>query len=269
MKTPKMQKNTQLTSNLIKSAYKTDNKYVYWKIIGELHSRGSQVEFDAARLLAKSDDSTNREIGADILGQLDWSEKKFHDDCVLILIELLKDEEPDVIASAAFSLGHRTDLKAITNLIKLVEHTKPWVRHGVAFGLIGLEDETAIDALILLSQDSDFDVRNWATFGLGSMCEIDTPELRNALFERITDDEHEIRGEALVGLATRKDRKVCDAVMRELEGEFNGNWAVQAAGLLASSQFISILESLKLRLPENTEDRFFEDIEDAISACKK
>jgi HEAT repeat protein len=269
MKTPKMPRSTELTSDLIKSAYKTDDSDVYWKIIHELRGRGSKVEFNAAKHLVKSDDTVDREIGADILGQLDWPEKKFHDDCVLILIELLKDNEPDVIASAAFSLGHRNDLRAVTNLIKLVGHDSAWVRYGVAFGLIGLEDETAVDALILLSRDSDFDVRNWATFGLGSLCEIDTPELRNALFERITDDEHEIRGEALVGLATRKDIKVFDAVMRELEGEFYGNWAVQAAGLLESPDFINVLEKLKLRLAENTEDRFLDDIDDAISACKQ
>lgn len=267
MKVLRLRKNAELTSSLIKSAYETIDDVEYWRIIRELHSRGSLLEFDAATLLAKSVDPLEREIGADILGQLDWSERKFHDDCVSILIELLNDSDPKVIASAAFSLGHRSALSAVEKLVTLIDHTSPWVREGVVFGLIGLDDEAAVNALILLSRDTADDVRDWATFGLASLCEADYSGIRSALFERITDQNNEIRGEALIGLAARKDLNVHDAVLRELEGEFYGGWAIEAAELLASPDFLAALEKIKLQLLKDTDERFLQDIDDAILAC--
>jgi HEAT repeat protein len=44
-----------------------------------------------------------------------------------------------------------------------------------------------VDALIRLCCDADRDVRDWATFTLGSQFESDSPSLRAALHERLTD----------------------------------------------------------------------------------
>ena len=267
LRASRVKRKSESTPGLIDAAYRIDDEDEYWGIIGELQNRGSSVEFDAAKLLAASSDSVNREIAADILGQLDWSEKKFHDDCVSILVELLKDNRIDVIASAAFSLGHRNDPSAIPYLVDLMDHSDPRVRHGVVMGLSGFDDERSAESLIILSSDSDFDVRNWATFGLASQCDIDTPALRRALFERISDKEYEIRGEALIGLAVRNDLRITDAVIGELKGEFNGDWAVEAAMLLAREDFCFPLKLLKLKLSSDMERRFMENIDDAISTC--
>lgn len=263
-----MVEKSESTSNLIAIAYKENDEDKYWSIIAELHERGSKSEFDAAKKLVKSEDAIKREIGADILGQLGWSKKLYQQESVSILIQLLHDNNIDVISSAAFSLGHRNDSKAIPFLVELVEHQNSRVRHGVVFGLSGLDDEIAVGALIKLSHDKNFDVRNWATFGLGSLCEIDTKELREALHERISDREYEIRGEALVGLALRKDNNIHNDIINELKGEFNGNWAVEAAKILATYQYCEILIELKKRLiVENEDERFIGDVNNAISAC--
>ncbi|MFW1858305.1 HEAT repeat domain-containing protein [Acinetobacter defluvii] len=233
----------------------------------ELHLRGSQQEFDLAKELTSSNDPVSRVIGADILGQLGCSLRHFHDESVEILIQLLSDVNDDVIASAAFSLGHRNHAKAIPTLIKLLHHTNPRIRYGVAFGLSCLEDVDAIRGLITLSYDQDEDTRNWATFGLGSQCEMDFPEIRKALHDRVSDLIPEIRGEAMIGLAERKDESIIPILQQELDSEFYGSWAIKAAALLASPLLCPSLQRLKLRFHHDLDGCFIAEIDDAILTC--
>lgn len=267
----------QSTAELIAKAYVAykeeyddevdDDDSEYWRIIGEVRTRGSSCEFDAAKTLTESKDAIERVIGADILGQLGWGQKTFQEESVVILIPLLSDEADDVIASAAFSLGHRKDSRGIPHLVKLIGHNNPWVRYGVVFGLIGFDDEQAVNALIQLSRDSDYDVRNWATFGLGRQCNMDTEELRKALIERLSEEDPEIRGEALIGLARLKDENVKEAIIKELMGEFHGSWVLEAAELMGDPEFCPLLRKLRVHI-ENEEDSYFlKDVDDAILAC--
>lgn len=255
------------STDLILLAYQKHNDETYWSIIQELHIRGSQQEFDLAQQLTLSNDPISREIGADILGQLGLSLGHFHEKSVEILIHLLSDPSDDVIASSAFSLGHRTDIKTIPTLIKLVPHTNPRIRYAVAFGLSCLEDIDAIRGLIVLSYDQDEDTRNWATFGLGSQCEMDLPEIRKALLDRITDPIPEIRGEAMIGLAERHDERILPFVQQELEGEFHGSWAIKASALLASPQLCPSLQRLKPSFDPELDSYFILEIDDAILTC--
>jgi len=254
---------------LIDLAYSTKNHKKYWKLIAELHKRGTIFEFKEAKRLCSSKNPIKREIGADILGQLGWGEKAFHNKSVSLLIELLKDPKSNVIDSAAFALGHRRDPKAISPLLKLINHKNNRVRYGVTFGLISHDDIDAVNGLIILSKDLDYNVRNWATFGLGSMTELDNEEIRKALLERLKDEEPEIRGEALIGLAIRKDKRVKEAIIKELSGEFYGNWVLEAAALTKDSDFYPLLINLRDKLIKENElePRFISDFEDAIKAC--
>ena len=58
------------TSAIIAAAYAIEDEETYWSLIGQLHQRGTLVEFIAAKLLTHDADPVKREIGADILGQL-------------------------------------------------------------------------------------------------------------------------------------------------------------------------------------------------------
>jgi HEAT repeat protein len=57
-------------------------------------------------------------------------------------------------------------------------------------------------------KDDDEDVRDWATFGLGVQGDMDSVEIRDALFERLSDPNEDVRGEAMAGLGKRRDRRV-------------------------------------------------------------
>lgn len=258
-----MKKSTQ---DLIAAAYGINEEEEYWGIISELHSRGSESEFLAAINLVNSEDPINREIGADILGQLGWREDAFGDESVSLLIPLLSDDCDDVVGSAAYSLGHRRSYQAIPYLIAVASHRSSRVRNGVAFGLLGLESEEAVATLITLSRDMDVDVRNWATFGV-AQSELDNNDVRVALKARIADEDPDVRGEAFIGLACRGVSEVSDALVRELAGEFHGNWAIEAASVLADPACCRALIELKERESGHIEERFMADIEEAVSRC--
>lgn len=121
----------------------------------------------------------------------------------------------------------------------------------------------SVSALIELSADADEDVRNWATFGLGSMDSVDTPLLREALVRRLNDTNAEIRGEALVGLAQRKDPRVVEPLRRELAVEDVGLLAVEAAESLGDPSLLPLLQARRDRAGDAT-DYFRGRLNDAI-----
>jgi len=78
-------------------------------------------------------------------------------------------------------------------------------------------DQRSIAGLIRLSADSSVEVRDWATFGLGSLTDVDTPEVRDAFVARLVDDDAIVRGEAFVGLAKRQDARVIEPLRQAFE----------------------------------------------------
>jgi len=241
----------------------------YWNCIRSLQSRGGLAEFDVAQALISAANSSERVVGADILGQLGVGTPTFVDETVASLIAALNDPVADVIESAVYSLGHRRSALAIEPLIRMAGHPNPNVRHAVAFGLGGHEDRRAADCLIGLCSDEDADVRDWASFGLAVLCSIDYPELRALLHSLLSDANPEIRGQALIGLARRSDISCMDALRAELRAEFNGIWAVEAAGHFADPSLIDDLEACRLLIDGGQPGYFISQLEDSIEACRR
>ena len=253
---------------LTRKAYEEPDQEKRWDYIAEIQKRGTRIEFDLAKKLTQSEDAVKREIGADILGQLGWQKNKFSKASVKILISLLHDSSEDVICAAATAIGHREAPEALQHLIKLKSHPNDDVRYSIAFALSGYEDKQAIKALIELSTDPDPLVRDWATFGLGSQCEYDSPELRNALKARLSDEISEIRGEALIGLAKRKQTGIEEYILRELNGDEIYILAIEASEITAHQKLKPALAKWKSSLKFDDEDDYFKDkLDDAIKAC--
>jgi HEAT repeat protein len=101
-----------------------------------------------------------------------------------------------------------------------------------------------VPALIDLMDDEDEDVRDWATFGLGVQLEADGPEIRDALARRITDPGNDTSGEALVGLARRKDPRCFEPISEALRFSVVGNLIVEAAAQLGDPRLLPALEAL-------------------------
>lgn len=240
----------------------------HWDALWALRDRGTRHEFDMGRRLTESDHPRDREIGADLLAQLGAGERVFQDESVEILIRLLDDPDPAVVNSAAVGLGHRGDPRAVGPLVKLASRSEEAVRLGVAIGLLTHEDESAVLTLITLSSDPAVDVRSWATFGLGTQIDVDTPAIRDALTARLEDEDPEVRGEALVGLACRHDERVLRALPAELEKADVVVLALEAAETLAVAWLVPHLERLLVSLGPDANEYFRQQLIRAIAACR-
>jgi len=236
--------------------------------LSTVHYRGGETEFRAGIQLLASNEPTERAVGADVLAQLGWRDRAFLDESVAALLSALGDRDVAVVQSAIFALGHRASPRAILALLPFVDHASTDLRYAVVHGLMPHDTPAVVEALSKLSGDTDPDVRNWATFALGSQLESDSPSLRKALRDRLADSDIEVRGEALVGLARRHDPCVATEVMRELEGEFCGGWAIEAAGLLGEAMFLPALRTLGQRLTGENAVLFRGGLEEAIAACE-
>ena len=216
--------------------------------LAALQWRGTREVLASAEELCADPDPRARELGADILGQLGMPQRAFPDECVLLLIDMLRRERDDgVVQAIAIALGHLRDRRAIGPLLELRDHPSALVRYGVAYGLHCHDDERAIEALIALSRDEDDDVRSWATFALGSQIPVDSVAIRHALLARARDHHPETRGEALLGLARRGEDSVMDPLMEALGGERVHRLVLEAAGEVRDPRLRPLLTRLRVR----------------------
>ncbi len=245
--------------------------------VAALHLRGTRDVFDAARDLCASDDPERRALGADILGQLGTPDRPFLEESVDILLRMLATEhDPGVLYSIAIAFGQLQDSRGIEPLLRLVGHPDALVREGVAFGLGGAllgikgrRHDDAIHALIGLTTDEDVDVRDFATTALACelLASVRMPEINEALLRRVSDEDAEVRAEALLGLAFRKDRRIVEPLGRELSGQITDHYdmllLLEAAAEIADPSLCPVLQKLK--------DRGLKDemLNPALAACRR
>lgn len=237
------------TAELIAIALTETDEEVAWDAVRSLHWRGGLEVLELAMQLTKSTSSSERRLGADILGQLGIPERAYPEQCKSVLRDLLTAEEnAEVLRAVLVALSHQNDIEAIPLVVRFATHPESEVRHGTVLALSmhnGHEVPHAIETLIALSNDACQRVRDWATFALGTLIEVDSKQIRDALADRLKDPDFDTRGEALVGLAQRKDVRVIAAIKIELESDCVGCLAIEAAELIASNELYSFLVDLR------------------------
>jgi HEAT repeat protein len=176
------------------------------------------------------------------------------------------EDSPEVLASIGIALGHRGDAHAIGPLLPFQQHPDADVRYGVVFGLLGHIDPCALDCLIALSADPEVRVRDWATFGLAVQIDTDTPELRAALHARLQDPDGNTAGEAMVGLARRKDAQVVAPLLELLQAGDVGSLPIEAAAALADPVLLPTLQQIQAQWSANHAWPY-QLLEEAIAAC--
>jgi HEAT repeat protein len=241
-----------------------------WHFAGLLQRRGDREVLDRALGLTQSVSIEDRSLGIDILGQLGIPERTFPDACVARLLELLEREiDPLILRDICIALGHLKDPRSIEPQLKFCFHPDWEVRYGVVSGLSGHEDERAISGLIRLSADRCPLIRDWATFGLGTLIEVDTPAIREALYQRFLledsrdEETAEIYDEALAGLANRKDDRILPRLIGQLMSDDVGTLAIQAAEAMADDRLYPALLHLQTWWEPTCNY-----LDDALLACK-
>lgn len=188
----------------------------YWEAVRILQHRLQNI-LERVRQLRMRRNKHDRALCATVLGQNSVKDKVSISECSAILIGMLSIESSATVNIAiAQALGHLGDPRAVDALLPLRTHVEPGVHQAIAFGLLWHKMPAAIAAMIELSSDPDRGTRNWAAFGLGQI-DLNTVELREALLLRLSDEEEEIRGEALAGLALRCDPRALPGLLLELE----------------------------------------------------
>jgi hypothetical protein len=261
------QNDPRSTYELISIALTEMDDQAGWEAVVTLHFRGTKEVLDAARQLCASDCPQERTLGADILGQLGVSTRSFPGESVKILLKLLEGEtDEEVLKGICSALGHIHDPTVIAALSRLKTHPSTLVRYGLVFGLLAFEEDLSIQTLIELSRDQDELVRDWATFGLGSQIDADTPQIREALFARLFDPDEVTRGEAFVGLARRKDQRIIDLLIKELNGYPSAeyNHSLEAAAEIADARLLPVLTGLKQAVDSDDET-----LDEAIRCCSQ
>lgn len=237
------------TAELVCVALTETDEERAWDAVRALHWRGGLDVLERAKQLTESECRRERRLGADLLGQLGVPERAYPDQCRSILRGMLTDDETaEVLRAVLVAVMHQNDMEAIPLVVGLSTHPDSEVRHGVVLALSihnGHEVAQAIETLIQLSNDSCEHVRDWAVFALGTLIEIDTKQIRDALADRLSDPDFDTRGEALVGLAQRKDVRVIAALKLELESDCIGCLAIEAAEMIASSELYDLLVDLR------------------------
>jgi len=184
-----------------------------WRAVESLRAKGTPEVFQKALDFCKSDNSLKRARGISVLGQLGVTMNDhtgpYLEERLALALELLSDDTEKVVVSAAWALSHMHDNRAKTGLLSVRRNANADVRKAVAVGLAGETSPEAVEALIELMQDHVCYVREWATFSLGRELSkgvfLDSGKIREALHARLSDPNEGARGEAIWGLALRKD----------------------------------------------------------------
>lgn len=209
-----------------------------WKAVRSLQGIGSRQVFEMAVKWTESTESLTRARGLDVIAQLGRTavrrSNSFPEESYEVVVKAIQRErEIQPLCSAISALGHLEDPRGIPLIAGFHSHGSDDVRFNVACALGSYpNDSLSVRTLLTLMEDADAEVRDWATFGLGALGDRDSPEIREALFRRLNDEDVNAREEALVGLAKRHDTRILPCLMKELDQPEVTCLVVEAASTL-------------------------------------
>src|SRR5262249_22764338 len=147
--------------------------------------------------------------------------------------------------AVARALGRTGSHDAIEPLITYATHRDRYVRREAANALSQAmwadTDDVGVEALIKLTSDEDGEVRNRATFALGWQLAVDSHEVREALWQRLSDPYDEARAEGIRGLARRRDKRAIPYVADLLAAGEAHLFTFDAAGFLGAPELVPLL----------------------------
>jgi HEAT repeat protein len=223
----------ELFDETLKGDYEDESP---WQAVHKLRQLGTREVFEVARKWCSSEDPLMRARGADVLAQLGktWEHptNSFPEESYSVVATLLMNSEQHSrpLVSAIAALGHLDDPRAIALIAPFHSHPDPEIRFSVACALGSFpNDPLCVKTLLALMQDADEDVRDWATFGLVVLGDADSSEIREALVRALSDLNKDVREEAVVGSAKRKELRVLTPLLTALEQSTVSDRIIEAA----------------------------------------
>jgi HEAT repeat protein len=187
-----------------------------WDAIAALHKRADTETLEAGRHLLRSDDVWHRARGADVLGQLGLDARSFSDERFGALVTaVLAEKDVRALPPLIHAISHLHEPKSLPYLLPFIKNDSAAVRRAVAMALHTSWGQSAISALIDLMSDRSDSVRDWATFAFRTS-KVDSPEIRDALVQRLSDDDVTTRSEAICALAQRGDLRCLEQLRHDL-----------------------------------------------------
>ena len=279
----RMREDTRTTQELVDAALASladDDCDEHHESVRLLAFRGTIEEFTAARELCAAGDPAHRKLGVWIVRAFGCERRNFFDESVALLIAMLDDSDTEIIFEAAMALGYCRDERVITPVLAKMDHWDSDVRLGVAIALHGFTRSDAIAGTIELSRDPSSDPRDWATFNLSQLTgqqpppsEADLKNIREALADRLHDENVVTRCSAISGLAQLKDPRVRAAIRTELldDAIFTDFYAArdvfEAAWTLADPALYDALCAFAKKAADRRWDKKWSCLDDALETC--
>src|SRR5262245_29018225 len=215
----------------------------YWPNLGVITHRATREVWEAGVRLCASNCVFEQRLGCDILARLGAPEHPFRANSFDPIVSLLeRTENNDTVLCVLYGLGHLCNPRAVPILLRYLRDPDADRRHAIAWALPHFQESYDVGPpLIDLSTDWEIDVRDWATFGLALLTDRDSAAVRNALVARADDDISIIRGEALRGLAERRDPRTYDLLAREFERPLVSELAIEAAETCGDPRSLELL----------------------------
>ncbi|XBC27899.1 HEAT repeat domain-containing protein [Leminorella grimontii] len=221
----------------------------------QLQLRGNGEAVTLAEKFCRDDSYIRRETGAFILGQIELHYEREEGILTLLNGLALYDKSARVRAAAIESTAQRCKRNPAYAPRLIVQSATSALdksmnaRRATAFALSAISDSQTVPLLIKLAKDGSGDVRNWAAFAI-NLNQYDTEEIRNCLVEMLQDVHQEARGEAIIGLSNRQDKRVLPALRHELERDEVYDDFIEAAGALGDRTLLPILNAMLDRFDE-------------------
>ncbi|MEX2015881.1 MAG: HEAT repeat domain-containing protein [Candidatus Hydrogenedentales bacterium] len=243
--------------------------HYYWTDL--LQKLDAPLEVFAAALeLIQSDKKIKRTVGVKVLSGMENKPPGIEKLAFTHIERFLKHEtDTDVVSAVCESLYLFDSSRAIPLLAKMKNHPEPEVRRAVAIGLSGHEEHPdSVKLLLELTTDKAAIVREWATFYLG-MTDDRSPEVCQALWERVDDEDSDVEGEAFKALTSRKDRRLRPMLLSML-GDLNtvDTWMLDLAGWSKDPELHESLQAIAAARLDDVHPDFATALHKALEYCK-
>ncbi|MFI6595327.1 HEAT repeat domain-containing protein [Nonomuraea sp. NPDC050536] len=213
----------------------------WWIVADTLGRRADEETYEALGRLCVSQDAREREFGVDAIAQFGVTkDAKPYLERTLPLLQRMATTEPSpqVLRSVLAALGHQGDPRAFPHVMDIITqegHTRTMTDAIALADVLQPGNAEGLALLISMTTDDSDEVRDWATAGLAGL-ELDTPEVRQALADRLDDTDLHTVAEATRGLAERGDSRAEQGVKRvlaESDDEYARELVTEAAAKLS------------------------------------